>query len=76
MPERSADHATHADLILKIQNPATGQLLAEVPEASAAFVADRARAARAAQPASCATPFEPRLQVMQRFRDAVAAETL
>ena len=60
--------------MLKIQNPATGQLLAEVPEASAEIVAERARAARAAQPAWFATPFEQRLQVLQRFRVAVAAE--
>ena len=60
--------------MLKIQNPATGQLLAEVPEATAEIVAERTRAARAAQPAWFATPFEQRLQVMLRFRVAVAAE--
>jgi len=60
--------------MLKIHNPATGALIAEVPEASADLVAERARAARAAQPAWAATPFEARLQVMQRFRVALAAE--
>jgi len=60
--------------MLKIHNPATGMLIAEVPEASANLVAERARAARAAQPAWAATPFEARLQVMQRFRVALAAE--
>jgi acyl-CoA reductase-like NAD-dependent aldehyde dehydrogenase len=60
--------------MLKIQNPATGRLLAEVPEATAEIVGERTRAARAAQPAWFATPFEQRLQVMQRFRVAVAAE--
>ena len=60
--------------MLKIHNPATGALIAEVPEANAELVAERTRAARAAQPAWAATPFEARLQVMQRFRVAVAAE--
>jgi len=60
--------------MLKIHNPATGALIAEVPEANAELVAERARAARAAQPAWAALPFEARLQVMQRFRVAVAAE--
>ncbi len=60
--------------MLTIHNPATGQLIAEVPEATAKIVAERARAARAAQPAWFATPLEQRLQVMQRFRAAVAAE--
>ena len=60
--------------MLKILNPATGALIAEVPEASADLVAERARAARAAQPAWAALPFEARLQVIQRFRVALAAE--
>jgi len=60
--------------MLKIHNPATGALIAEVPEASAELVAERTRAARAAQPAWAALPFEARLQVMQRFRVALAAE--
>ncbi len=60
--------------MLNIHNPTTGQLIAEVPEATPAIVAERARAARAAQPAWFATKIEERLQVMQRFRLAVAAE--
>ncbi|MEP7294673.1 MAG: aldehyde dehydrogenase family protein [Burkholderiales bacterium] len=60
--------------MLKIHNPATGALIAEVPEATPEIVAERFRAARAAQPAWFATPLEARLQVMQRFRVAVAAE--
>jgi acyl-CoA reductase-like NAD-dependent aldehyde dehydrogenase len=60
--------------MLKIHNPATGALVAEIPEANADIVAERARAARAAQPAWAATPLEARLQVLQRFRVAVAAE--
>ena len=60
--------------MLKIHNPATGKLIAEVPQATAGIVAERARAARAAQPAWFATPIDARLQVMQRFRVAIAAE--
>jgi acyl-CoA reductase-like NAD-dependent aldehyde dehydrogenase len=60
--------------MLKIHNPATGTLIAEVPEANAELVAERTLAARAAQPAWAATPFDARLQVMQRFRVAVASE--
>lgn len=60
--------------MLKIHNPATGELIAEVPEASTELVTERTRAARAAQPAWAGTPFEARRRAMQRFRDAVAAE--
>ena len=74
MPEPGSDHHIHTKPMLKIHNPATGQLLAEVPEATAGIVAERARAARAAQPAWFAVPIEHRLQVLQRFRVAVAAE--
>jgi acyl-CoA reductase-like NAD-dependent aldehyde dehydrogenase len=60
--------------MLKIHNPATGKLLTELPEATADLVAQCARAARAAQPAWFATPIAQRLQIIQRFRVAVAAE--
>ena len=60
--------------MLKIHNPATGALIAEVPEATPAFVTERARAARAAQPAWAARPMAQRLQLLQRFRVAIAAE--
>ena len=60
--------------MLKIHNPATGALIAEVPEANADLVAARTRAARAAQPAWAARPLVERLQVMQRFRVALAGE--
>jgi acyl-CoA reductase-like NAD-dependent aldehyde dehydrogenase len=60
--------------MLTIHNPATGEPIAEIPEATADIVAERARAARAAQPAWAAWPLEARLQVMQRFRVALAAE--
>ncbi len=60
--------------MLKIHNPATGALIAEVPESNVDIVTQRTRAARAAQPAWAATPLEVRLQVMQRFRAALVAE--
>lgn len=63
-----------SNAILKIHNPATGALLAEVPEASPELVAERAAAARAAQPAWAEWPLRERMEVLQRFRVAVAAE--
>ena len=60
--------------MLQIHNPATGALIAEVPEASPASVAASAAAARAAQPAWAATPLNERLAVMQRFRAALVAQ--
>jgi acyl-CoA reductase-like NAD-dependent aldehyde dehydrogenase len=60
--------------MLKIHNPATGALIAEVPQATAALVAERSHAARAAQPAWAATSLGHRLQVMQRFRVGLVAE--
>ncbi|MES2994003.1 MAG: aldehyde dehydrogenase family protein [Pseudomonadota bacterium] len=60
--------------MLKIHNPATGTLLAEVPAATPELVAERARAARAAQPAWAARPLPERMEILQRFRVAVAAE--
>ncbi|HWI11904.1 MAG TPA: aldehyde dehydrogenase family protein [Burkholderiaceae bacterium] len=60
--------------MLKIHNPATGALIAEVPEATPEIVAERTRAARAAQPAWGAQPMAQRLQMLQRFRVALAAE--
>ena len=60
--------------MLQIHNPATGALIAEVPEASPASVAASAAAARAAQPGWAATPLNERLAVMQRFRAALVAQ--
>ncbi|MBC8058861.1 MAG: aldehyde dehydrogenase family protein, partial [Rhizobiales bacterium] len=61
--------------MLKIHNPATGALIAEVPAATPEIVAERAAAARAAQPAWAALPLRERMEVLQRFRVALAAET-
>jgi acyl-CoA reductase-like NAD-dependent aldehyde dehydrogenase len=60
--------------MMKIVNPATGALLAEVPAATPELVAERAAAARAAQPAWAALPLRERMEILQRFRVAVAAE--
>jgi acyl-CoA reductase-like NAD-dependent aldehyde dehydrogenase len=54
--------------LLKILNPATGQLLAEVPADDVDSVAVKAQAARAAQPAWAATPLAERKACIQRFR--------
>lgn len=59
---------------LKIHNPATGALLAELPADDATSIAAKARAARAAQPAWAARPLAERIAIAQRFRDAVAVE--
>ena len=60
--------------MLKIENPATGAVIAEVPEATPADVTERAAAARAAQPAWSRLGVEERCETLQRFRVAVAAE--
>lgn len=60
--------------MMKIHNPATGALLAEVPAATPEIVAERTAAARAAQPAWAARPMRERMEILQRFRVAVAAE--
>jgi acyl-CoA reductase-like NAD-dependent aldehyde dehydrogenase len=59
---------------LQIHNPASGELLAELPADDAAGVADKARRARAAQPAWAAVPIAERKQCVQRFRDALGEQ--
>jgi acyl-CoA reductase-like NAD-dependent aldehyde dehydrogenase len=59
---------------LKIHNPATGALLAELPADDASAIAAKSAAARAAQPAWAARPLAERIAIVQRFRDAVVAE--
>ncbi|MEO8808585.1 MAG: aldehyde dehydrogenase family protein, partial [Burkholderiaceae bacterium] len=49
-------------------------LIAQVPEATPESVAGAAAAARAAQPAWAATALAQRVEVMQRFRTALAAQ--
>ena len=59
---------------LRIHNPATGGLLAEIAADDGASVAAKAAAARAAQPAWAAAPISQRLAIVRRFRDAITAE--
>jgi acyl-CoA reductase-like NAD-dependent aldehyde dehydrogenase len=59
---------------LKIHNPATGALLAELNADDATSVAAKAAAARAAQPAWAAVPLTGKLAIVQRFRAGVVAE--
>jgi acyl-CoA reductase-like NAD-dependent aldehyde dehydrogenase len=59
---------------LKIHNPATGILLAELNADAAASVAVKAAAARAAQPGWACVPLSEKLAVVQRFRAGVVAE--
>jgi acyl-CoA reductase-like NAD-dependent aldehyde dehydrogenase len=60
---------------LKVHNPATGALLAELPADGTAAVAAKAQAARAAQPVWAAQPLSRRLEHIARFREAVIAQT-
>jgi acyl-CoA reductase-like NAD-dependent aldehyde dehydrogenase len=53
---------------LKLQNPATGQLTAELPADDAASVATKAAAARAAQPLWAQRPMAERKDCIVRFR--------
>jgi acyl-CoA reductase-like NAD-dependent aldehyde dehydrogenase len=53
---------------LKLQNPATGQLTAELPADDAASVATKAAAARAAQPLWAQRPLSERKDCITRFR--------
>src|SRR5436305_14770456 len=60
--------------VLFIDNPATGERLAERPSDDAASVAAKATRARASQPAWAATPLAERRAVIARFRSSVEAE--
>jgi acyl-CoA reductase-like NAD-dependent aldehyde dehydrogenase len=63
---------------MKIFNPASGALLADVPEDGAFAVRKKYDRARAAQPRWAATPIGKRVAVMRAFRDHLIArqETL
>jgi acyl-CoA reductase-like NAD-dependent aldehyde dehydrogenase len=51
---------------IAVENPATGEVIAHVPDATAEQVAELARAARAAQPAWEALGFEGRGRILRR----------
>jgi acyl-CoA reductase-like NAD-dependent aldehyde dehydrogenase len=59
---------------LTIHNPHTGLVIEEIPADDARSVADKAAAARVAQPAWAATPMAERLACIARFRAAVVAQ--
>jgi acyl-CoA reductase-like NAD-dependent aldehyde dehydrogenase len=59
-------------VLMRIVNPATGETVREVAEATAALVAEAQRRARAAQPAWAAVPLEARRGVIRRFGTLVA----
>jgi acyl-CoA reductase-like NAD-dependent aldehyde dehydrogenase len=59
---------------LPIHNPATGEQIASLQADTAATVAARAEAARAAQPAWAATPLAERKACIERFRAGVVRE--
>ncbi len=59
---------------LQIQNPATGELLAEVPADDAASVAAKAARARSAQADWAATPLAARVACLRRFRAAILSQ--
>ena len=60
--------------LLDIYNPATGQLFATAPADTAASVAAKAAAARAAQPAWAATSMARRREAICQFRAGLVAE--
>ncbi len=66
---------------LRVENPATGALLAEIPAATPAQVAEAMAQARQAQPAWAALPVATRASALRRMagrilRDAELSETL
>jgi acyl-CoA reductase-like NAD-dependent aldehyde dehydrogenase len=58
---------------MNVVNPATEQVIAEVPEDSPASVAAKVARARAAQPRWAAEPLGRRLEAVARFRDLLVA---
>jgi acyl-CoA reductase-like NAD-dependent aldehyde dehydrogenase len=59
---------------MQIRNPATDEVIADLPADTAASVASKYERARAAQPAWARTPLEQRLAIVRRFKDALAAQ--
>ena len=59
---------------MKILNPATGAVLADVPEDGAFAVRRKYERARAAQPAWAATPIRKRVDAIRAFRERVVAK--
>lgn len=59
---------------MKIQNPATGSTIADLPEDDAQSIAEKYKAARATQPAWAATPLKTRLDALRRFSDSLKSD--
>jgi acyl-CoA reductase-like NAD-dependent aldehyde dehydrogenase len=60
---------------MEIRNPATDEVIADVPADDDASLAAKHAAARSAQPAWAARPLDERLAVLARFRADVATRT-
>ena len=60
--------------MLTVQDPATGAMLAEVPEDTAHSITAKYLAARAAQPVWAAVPLSTRLNMLKRFGDALKSD--
>src|SRR6202165_2987458 len=59
---------------MKLLNPATGAVIADIPEDGAFAVRRKYQRARAAQPAWAATPIKKRVAAMRGFRDRLLAK--
>src|SRR5881275_1608496 len=59
---------------MKIFNPATGELIADLPEDGSFAVRQKYERARAAQPAWAATPIKQRVAAIRAFRDRIVAK--
>jgi acyl-CoA reductase-like NAD-dependent aldehyde dehydrogenase len=59
---------------MKILNPATGAVIADLPEDGAFAVRNKYERARAAQPAWTATPIKKRVAAIRAFRDRIVAK--
>lgn len=62
-------------MALTITNPATEEVIRELPEDDAGSVAEKLARARAAQPAWAARPLDERLAALRKFGELVAART-
>jgi len=58
---------------VQVRNPATTEVISEVPDDSLASVTEKYTRARSAQPTWAATPLATRLAAIARFRDLIVA---
>jgi acyl-CoA reductase-like NAD-dependent aldehyde dehydrogenase len=57
---------------MQIRNPATDEVIADLPADTAATVGSKYQRARAGQPGWARTPLEERLAIIRRFKEALA----